>query len=484
MKVLVPLNFTLLSSTVPIDEAPVFTHKIFNIGDKVVYANNIYKRLTGVDTFPIFDPKHIYIEGDTASYNTINYINKLGSYFESPITDTVHWQEAALRSYLPATAYTAGDVILYNMRFYLCITTHTSPAASTALAWVAYQGSSYYIGGICTYSGRTYRLLISYSAGSLYSIINPPSAPGIWQDITDTSMYPNTASTYWQDITDHEHNNKTFYTAGSCVVLDKAIAYKCIVDLAMPTPNSDTSRWQVAQTSLPTNTTDWENLGAANRFKMFDQYLSTYTFSNGNMEVSVTDVDFNALYAGNIFADSVTISVIDNTTAAVVETKTIDLTYDCVDIFDYFFGDWMEYRIPTIKYERTSVYNNVSCQLLFTGAFVRVGIFAIGKAYFIGDEVWEPEIEALDFSTIIEDTATGEVYLKPGNELKVKSIDLWVDTNRMPATDDILGRVRGMPAIYYGNNENLDTYGFIRKKIEILKGPVKSRISIEIRELL
>jgi hypothetical protein len=115
---------------------------------------------------------------------------------------------------------------------------------------------------------------------------------------------------------------------------------------------------------------------------------------------------------------------------------------------------------------------------------VQVGIFVIGKSYFIGSEAWEAKLEALDFSTVIEDTATGEVFLQEGAELKVKSIDLWVDTSSMKTIDNVLQRAKGKPAVYISENENLDTYGFIRKKEETLKMPIKSLISIDIRELL
>lgn len=485
MKVLIPSNFSLLSSTVPVDEAQMFTHRVYAIGDKVVYGNLLYQRLTAIDSFPAFDNKKTYIDGETSNSASVNYIFQKQTDFPTPAVDTANWQSVATSAWAINTVYAAGSAITYKGNTYVCISSHTSPAVENIKDWLSGQPYSYYTGGVCRYNGKYYRAVawtnIYYNsiAPSTYYFWGMP----VWADITNTILYPAYSSMHWMDISNQLWSGSILYSAGSSTIFN-GIIYKALNNIVYPLPASDTVRWMVSATSLPTNTTDWQNLGAINRFRMFDQYLSTYTFFNGDIDVSITDVDFNAVYVGNLFADSVTISVIDNTTSAVVETKTIDLTYDCVDEFDYFFGDWMDYRIPTVKYERTSVYNNVSCQMNFNGDFIRVGIFSIGKSYFIGTEPWEPEIEALDFSTVIEDTATGEVYLSAGNELKVKSIDLWVDTNRMMATDNILKRVRGIPAIYYSSNENLDTYGFIRKKIEILKNPTKSLISIEIRELL
>jgi len=483
MKVLIPDTFTLVSSTVPINEAPIFINKIYSIGNKVTFNSGVYERLTNIDTFVPFDSKKIYQNGDTASFSSLNYICNNYIAFNDPSIDTSRWSSVSITAYAYSHLYSVGNVVSKDNRNYLCLTAHTSPATDTILPWVSGKASSYYTGGMCSYNGQYYQIKLAFTAGSWGSIIIPSTyIYSSWNIITATMILP-TNSTYWADITDHAFLDTTLYTSGT-VLNYLGNVYKCILDSAMPTPNTDTTRWMISASTLPTNTTDWKLIETTNRYKMFDQYFKTMTTYNGNIEVTLTDINFNAIYLGNIFADSVLIEVINNDTSLTIETKDIDLTVDCVDIFDYFFGDWMDYRNPTVKYERTSVFNNVSARITFRGDFVQVGIFVIGKSYFIGSEAWGVKIEALDFSTVTEDTETGEVYLQEGAELKVKSIDLWVDTTALKTIDNVLQRAKGKPAVYMSQNENVDTYGFIRKKEETLKMPTKSLISIDVRELL
>ena len=483
MKGLVPGTFTLLSSTVPVNEAQIFTHRVYPIGEKVVFGNMLYERLTATDTYEAFNNRKWYKEGELCTDLGINYLFKKQILFDNPSIDTINWSLLSVSEWALATLYTSGDVRAFKSRIYLCITNHTSPSLDSILDWYKGKPSSYYTGGYCRFNNRYYKLKSGFQAYKTASLSTPSSRTDVWADITEITVFPSSASSYWVDITDQIWVGDIFYNANSVTIYESNV-YKLINDLVLPTPASDTLRWTASQTSLPTNTTDWKSLGAVNRFKMFDEYFSTYTEFNGDIQIALTDVDFNAVFIGNIFADSVLIEVINNETSEVVESNLFDLTYDCVDIFDYFFGDWMDNRISTVIYSRTSMYKDVSVQMTMSGDLCRVGIFVIGKYYYIGDEAWGASDEALLFHTVIEDTSTGELYIQKGNELGVKSIDLWVDTNSLPALNTILKKMSGIPMVFISKNNYLTTYGFYRKKHNILPGPTKSMISIEIRELL
>ena len=483
MKALVPGTFTLVSSTVPVNEAQIFTHRIYPIGEKVVFGNMLYERLTATDTYEAFNNRKWYKEGELCTDLGINYLFKKQILFDNPSIDTGNWLMLSVSDWALATLYTSGAVRTLKSRIYLCITDHISPSTDMIKDWLKWKESSYYTGGLCRYNNRYYKLKSGFLSFNSASGSIPTSRTDVWSDVTDITIFPSSASSYWVDITNHIWAGDIFYTASSVTIFESNV-YKLINDLVLPAPASDFIRWTASQTSLPTNTTDWKSLGAVNRFKMFDEYFSTYTEFNGNIQVSITDVDFNAVFIGNIFADSVLIEVINNETSEVIESSLFDLTYDCVDIFDYFFGDWMDNRISTVIYSRASMYKDVSFQMTTSGDLCRVGIFVIGKYYFIGNEAWGASDEALLFHTVIEDTSTGELYIQKGNELGIKSIDLWVDTKSLPALNTILKRISGVPTVFISNNNYLTTYGFYRKKHNILSNPAKSLISIEIRELL
>lgn len=487
MKVLIPTAPTLLSSSVPINEYQAFQSRQYAVGERCVYGLGVYERKTQTDTFPTFLPGKIYNEGEKSSYNGINYIcvKKIG--FSTPIVGN-QWEQVTISPWSLGRNYINGEIInkvdAGNVHTYMCLKSHISPAVDTITGWSSGYSSSTYSGGYCRYNNRYYKKKIDWSSNSVYSVTSPTVASiyNQWVDVTDVIIYPSQASEYWIDITDHRWDENIFYRAEDITIYGTT-CWKAKSDIAMPNPNVDTTRWVVVTSSLPTNTDDWIYVGATNRGRMFDSYLSTYTESVDGLSVSFSSDSFNCVYVGNVFSENITIDIRDQN-GVIIETKSADMTVDCVDILDYFIGDWMDHRLDNILFERNSVQKDVICTISFYGVITRVGIVAVGRTYFVGEEAWESSIEALDFSKVTEDTNTGAVYIEEGNELKVKSIDLWVDTSAMRSIDEVLRKAKGKPAVYVSENENITTYGYVRKKTEILKGPSKSLISLEIRELL
>lgn len=492
MNVTIFSNFSVVSTNVSINDAPIFTRRIFSVGETCVYGKLIYQRLTESDTFDIFDPntKVIPKEGDQITSGSMNYMCKAYLGFPAPYDDTVHWQSVANLPYEYDTYYASGQVVNRNGRIYLCLQNHTSPSIDKAVVWKKFQASTYYPDGISSYNARYFRLKKPFSAYSTGSSTAPSqvllgklisSGNTYWEDITDSMIIP-TDSAYWADITDHTHDPYTFYAEGSALIVN-AIIYRCIVPITLPDPSVDSDRWEVSETSLPTNTNDWKSLGAVNAWRMFDQYYSTYTENQGSIEVAITECDFNAIWFGKLYADSIQITIIDNVSAETVEYAEIDLTIDCVDALDYFIGNWMYKRRPTATYERTSVYDDVSAIIKIFGDTVRCGVLFPGKSFYIGDDTWGSDIDAIRSDTVIEDTDTLELTVQKGIELKLNSIKLEIETARLKTVDEILDEASGQPSVFYAGNENLISYALIKGKKLSLQ-PSRSIINLETRSLL
>jgi hypothetical protein len=235
------------------------------------------------------------------------------------------------------------------------------------------------------------------------------------------------------------------------------------------------------------NPTDWKFLGTTNKYKMFDQFLNTQTLRTETIEVSIAAYGAEALYLGNIDATTITIEVIDLDLLSVIETKVYTTYRDIVDWQDYYYGDWLEDKVESIVYERTTLTQNIGFNIIIDNGTndAKCGIFACGRVKFLGYTKWDLNVGALDYSTIAIDSASGATYLSKGNYAKKLGIDIFTHTNSVNAVFKTLTNARGIPVVFIpGQYELLNVYCYIQKFEELVKGPVETVITCEVIGLI
>lgn len=271
-------------------------------------------------------------------------------------------------------------------------------------------------------------------------------------------------------------NISTAYTIGTSVYLPNDYGeYNCLVANTGVDPR--TSLYDATN-----NTTGkWKFLGTANKYKMFDQFLNTQTIKNSKIEVQILCYGAQAFYIGNIEATSVKIDIIDNATLEIIESYSKNLFPAVSDWKDYFYGDWISKNKGSILYERTTLSLDVSAIITIDNGTdeAKCGVFVCGETRNIGNSKWGVKIGALDYSTVLINTATGATYLSKGNYAKTLDIDIFAKTPSVLPIYQALVDARGIPIVLIPGYDDdlLTTYCYIQSHETILNSPVETAIN-------
>lgn len=231
----------------------------------------------------------------------------------------------------------------------------------------------------------------------------------------------------------------------------------------------------------------WKFIGTQNRWKCFDQFLNTQASNTGTITMTVSCYGAHALYLGNLDAIDVTISVMDNDTAEIIEGPvTIGVITEPTTHEEYGFGDWIDETQGNITYERTTLTRNISFVITVNGSgTAKLGIFAAGMVRDIGNTQWGSELSSIDFSTVVTDTSSGVTYLAKGNSAKLINPTLLSDTPQITAYYRSLDRVQGQAVVFIGEAyEAFSVYGYLQKFNQTASNPVKTSTSLNVVGLI
>lgn len=233
-----------------------------------------------------------------------------------------------------------------------------------------------------------------------------------------------------------------------------------------------------------TNPTAWKFLGTTNRWKLFDQYLNTQTVNAGSITFTLTSYDAQAIFIGNIDADSVQIQIKENYSGTIIEDVTYSLIPDPIDWLAYLYGSWLDERKRNIIYERTTLTRDVSIIVTATATTAKIGSFFTGYSNVIGATLWQFRASALDYSTVATDTQSGATFLQQGNYAKLLDATLFVNTLISDEIYSMLVAMRGIPIVFYDNPETTLVYGFIKTFDMNINGPAETRIDLKLQGLI
>lgn len=217
----------------------------------------------------------------------------------------------------------------------------------------------------------------------------------------------------------------------------------------------------------------WLNLGAVNRWKMFDGGTSTQTQRAGNIEVELTPgVVVDALALFSLSATQLSI-VVDDPTDGQVYNATFDLTDNgaVTDWYAYFF----EPIVRRSDYSVTDLppYGTTTITVTLTGSgTVQCGLLVLGKRQQLGATVWGSSVGIVDYSRK-ETDAFGNFMITERRFAKLVDFDVQIDTRAVSAVQRSLAAYRATPIVYQGadpqkmaaagrEHEELIVYGYYR----------------------
>jgi len=245
-----------------------------------------------------------------------------------------------------------------------------------------------------------------------------------------------------------------------------------------------------SNTATPgTDITKWTDLGATDRWLMFDEYMNTQTTNTTSFTVAVDANESDYVGIFNCDATEITFSLIeDGITQA---TETIDMDSSAPTDYDEWFFSPAVYKKRAVWEFPYLVSSTARLSVTFVNSLsdTACGVLAIGHAYEIGGTTYDPEIGFNDYSYKYESETTGAVKMIPGNYSDVGSLKVWVGNEILDAARRTLINNRGKVAIYDFNNDGLNYESFIfygfPSKVRISIPSIKySRISFAMRGMI
>lgn len=230
----------------------------------------------------------------------------------------------------------------------------------------------------------------------------------------------------------------------------------------------------------------WEDLGATNRWKMFDEIVGTQTVNSDSIDVTITSSKITHVALFETEATSVLIEVYDDTDTLLAQyTPTLRLD-SSLSWSDYFFGD-VFFRTAFVR-QIPYLLGGAKIRVLLEGSTVKCGMLLVGYGYYIGETKWSPHLGINDYSRKeIDDW--GRAFLKQGYYAKTAEIDVEIRSASVDKVQRLLASVRATPCIWQMNNDTtaydaLVVYGFYKDFAVILENVVLSSCSLTIEGLI
>ena len=266
------------------------------------------------------------------------------------------------------------------------------------------------------------------------------------------------------------------YTLGQQRIYDHRV-YEVIIA-------STTARPDIGAVATPPS---WLDLGATNRFKMFDEIISTQTVFAAEIDVDITPaaVVNSAAFFG-MLGSSITLTMTDPTDGVVyTETRSLQDNTLIIDWYPYFFEE-IAY-LPDTVFLNLPAYGSATLTAVIDGGAgnAKVGEVVIGKQRRIGVTNFGSSVSILDYSIKSTDDFGNTIIVQRAYS-KRADYDVTVDTLSVAAVQKALADIRTTPTVFVGDENRPETvvYGFYKQFNIVLSTPSISDCSIEVEGLV
>ncbi len=238
----------------------------------------------------------------------------------------------------------------------------------------------------------------------------------------------------------------------------------------------------------------WQDEGYVNRFKMFDNGVSTQTVGFDEIALQIpTDYqsNVNTVVLLNVDAYSVTLKV-DAVGEAPFATR--ENVYDETrSLVMPTVSDWYEYFFDPLTFRKNVVFGNlpvyprtrITLILEKSGGLPVIGKMAFGAALRLGADEWGARAGISDYSSKTKD-AWGNYTITERVYSDLLSTTLVVDNAMVDVVKQRLAAIRATPSIFIGDGDFdvMAAFGFPQHFDILLQSPAGSICSLEIEGLI
>lgn len=238
-----------------------------------------------------------------------------------------------------------------------------------------------------------------------------------------------------------------------------------------------------------TDKTKWLDLGATNKWAMFDGKIGRASEEVGGIEITLTPAGkrINALAFFGMAAQSLDITIKDGL-GATLYTYSRDLVDNSMitSYWAYFFEE--RTRLSELVIDVPQVISPVIEIVLDTepSSTATLGELVIGLSQSLGCARYGTSVGIIDYSRKDRDEFGNAIIIERDFSYRV-DYDLIVDTNAVRGILSTLATYRATPLVWVGvdgdESYGATQYGYYRDFDIILSGPYKSEISIQVESL-
>lgn len=283
-----------------------------------------------------------------------------------------------------------------------------------------------------------------------------------------SSNVPETDAPAWSSVTNYHPPDQVIY--------DHRV-YECLLNNTNLTPTA----------GVLTDPPHWLDLGATNRYKMFDQVISTQTARTGTIEVGIDPGTFvNAIAFFGLAGTEISVSMTDP-----VEGLVYDETRSLQD--NTLIDSWYSYFFEEITYRSDMVFADLPNYMDGTLSFTidaglsqaKCGEVVMGRQKKIGVANFGTGVSIQDYSRKDRD-AFGNTIITPRAFSKRADYDVTIETKYAASVQKTLAELRTTPTVYVGDPNRPETvvYGFFKSFTIVLSNPSISECSIDVEGLV
>ena len=242
----------------------------------------------------------------------------------------------------------------------------------------------------------------------------------------------------------------------------------------------------------PSTTTGfWIDLGATNRWKMFDQGVGSLTTDTDEIAVKIAlaDADYvNAVALLGVSGNSALIELLDATDTVLWSQESLLYEFDTslsVDWYNYFFSVFEP--LDSMIVLNLPRYTSARLRVTISGdGPVSIGTLAFGKAVDLGATQWSPQLGITDYSTK-ETDVYGVTTVLERSYATTLNADFFFPHSLLRRVFKTLADVRATPTVWIGSEDSAFdvtiVYGFFKNFNIVLQHPGGSFCNLEVEGL-